>query len=1071
MRYTNPLSHKHGLLADDLRQESKLLRLCEDLQDKILSPIEAPWSWHATEASLTAAEALAADWSSWPEFGPRDVWGRKQDHTWFAAEVEVPAEAAGKTLILRFTSEWHERLGSTDPQCLAYLDGAIAQAIDGNHNELVVARDAVPGTKRTLLVNAFTFFDRPLVGFKVEYLIRNERAEKLYYDLMTPLEVAMRLPQADARRHTVMNLVDEALRALDRRDAYTPEFEASLPAAEAVAARIYAIIDTEARPTISAVGHTHLDVGWRWRVRHTRDKTGRSFATVLNLMEEYPQFVFMYNQASLFDFLKADYPETWDRVGEKVKTGQFEIEGAMWVEPDANIVSGESLIRQIMRGRRFHIEEFGVTPTVVWLPDTFGYSANLPQIVEGSGLEYFVTSKVSWNDSDRHPYDTFVWRGIDGTTTKAQLITAQRLESEAIYTTYNSDLSAAEVMGAWKRYEPKAVNDEVLVCYGFGDGGGGPTRAMIERGTRLERGIPGAPKVKMEGIRPFFDRLSQKIDADPSRFPVWNGELYLQYHRATLTSVAKNKANNRKAERLMKELEFLSAMAILMVPGTTYPTEAINAFWEMIMINQFHDILPGTSIEEVFDDSDTEYDEMFSTLASGNGLWQTMARGVSGVEDGGLRVVNFTGQTRKDALVAFESALTPQTVALVQDGVARPLQPLVGAAGETRLAAPVSDVPSLGWASAELVSYDDPAKTSTGVSVSPDHLENDLIRVRFDGAGEITSVYDKTRDRELVAVGQTANRLIAFEDKPMEHDAWDIERYFEEQFWPLSDEPVAVEVVETGPYRVAIRQERQYHNSRVVQVVSLEQGARQVEFDTYVDWNERQTVLKACFPFDLNCSEIRSEIQFGHVTRATHRNTSWDRARYEASMHRWVDMSEADFGAALINDCKYGYDAVEQLVRLTLLRGPIEPYPEADVGEHRFRYALVAHDGVSDLSDVLLAAERFNNPIGVIGDTEIVGPSAGDASARFSFASVDKSNVTLETVKKAEASDALIMRVFEHANVRATVRITFGVPIKSVRRVNLMEEKAGPPLEITDNSVTLSLRPFEIATLLIEPAQ
>ena len=272
--------------------------------------------------------------------------------------------------------------------------------------------------------------------------------------------------------------------------------DASLAAAEKIAAEIYALEDTEVQPTVTAVGHTHLDVGWLWRVMHTRDKTGRSFATVLALMEEYPDFVFMYNQSVLFDFLKSDYPELWKRVKERVKSGQFEIEGAMWVEPDVNIVSGESLVRQIMRGRRFHIEEFGVTPKVVWLPDTFGYSANLPQIMARSGLEYFVTSKLSWNDTDRQPYDTFFWRGIDGTTIKAQLLTAQKFESDAIFTTYNSDLSVSEVMGAWKRYEPKAANDEILICYGYGDGGGGPTRAMVERGLRLQKGIPGAPKVR-----------------------------------------------------------------------------------------------------------------------------------------------------------------------------------------------------------------------------------------------------------------------------------------------------------------------------------------------------------------------------------------------------------------------------------------------------------------------------------------------------------------------------------------------------------------------------------------------
>ncbi|HTN62506.1 MAG TPA: alpha-mannosidase, partial [Devosia sp.] len=585
MTYSNPLSAKLALMDDDLKMEGKLLRLCADLHAKILTPVEAPFQWHYSEAEMSADQALKADWRGWKSFGARTVWAKKQGHTWFAGETTVPKEAAGKTFVMRVTSQWQDRPGSTDPQCLAYLDGSIAQALDGNHTEMVLARNAKPGAKRIVQVNAFTFFERPLVGFTVEFFIRNERAEKLYYDLQSPLEVAIRLHQSDPRRHAILRLVNDALRALDRRGEHTAAFEASLGAAEKIAAKIYQLKDTEVQPTITAVGHTHLDVGWLWRVMHTRDKTGRSFATVIELMTEYPQFVFMYNQSVLFNFLKTDYPETWAKLKTKVKSGQFEIEGAMWVEPDVNIVSGESLVRQIMRGRRFHIEEFGVTPKTVWLPDTFGYSANLPQVMARSGLEYFVTSKLSWNDTDRHPYDTFFWRGIDGTKTKAQLITAQKFESEAIYTTYNSDLSVSEVMGAWKRYEPKAAYDEVLLCYGFGDGGGGPTRAMIERGTRMQRGIPGAPKLKLEGIVPFLNRLGTAMEADPARFPEWNGELYLQYHRGTLTSVAKNKATNRKSERVMKELELLSALAHAQ-SGASYPSAQINAFWETILINQ-----------------------------------------------------------------------------------------------------------------------------------------------------------------------------------------------------------------------------------------------------------------------------------------------------------------------------------------------------------------------------------------------------------------------------------------------------------------------------------------------------
>lgn len=1064
MTYFNPQSSKLGLLDDDLKMEGKLIRLCADLQKKILTPINGvAWQWHVQRADVRAEQALAADWTKWEQFGPHSVWAKKQGHTWFAAEVTVPSEAKGKTFVLKFTSQWQDRPGSTDPQCLAYIDGKIAQALDGNHTELVIERNAKPGSKHVLMVNAFTFFDRPLVGFTVDFFTRSERTEKLYWDLQTPLDVAVRLYQNDPRRQAILNIIDRALRALDRRDGFTPEFEASLGDAEKIAGEIYKLVDTESQPQVTAVGSTHLDVGWLWRVIHTRDKTGRSFATVLNLMEEYPEFIFMYNQSVLFDFLKQDYPELWERMLKKVKSGQFEIEGAMWVEPDVNIVSGESLVRQIMRGRRFHLEHFGVDPKTVWLPDTFGYSANLPQVMDKSGLKYFVTSKLSWNDTDRHPYDTFFWKGIDGTVTKAQLITAQKYDSEEIFTTYNGDLSVSETMGAWKRYEPKAVNNEVVMSYGYGDGGGGPTRAMIERGIRMERGIPGAPRVKLEGIVPFLERLGARMDAPNSKFPTWNGELYLQYHRGTLTSVAKNKANNRNAERMLRELEFLGVMALTQV-GAAYPSDTLAEFWELVLINQFHDILPGTSIPEVYVDSDNEYGRIFSTLGSQNGPWHAAAQAFAKPQADQLRLLNFTGQSRSD-LVKLGSDSGLDGAALASASGVSPIQKLVSADGSIHYGAPVSGMSALGWTGGQIVST--AAKAPSSLKVSEKHLENDQLRVTFDTSGEITSVFDKARNRETLEQGKTANRLLAYEDKPMEWDAWDIDRYFEEQFWPLADGKSTISVVETGPHRVAIRVERHYQASTVVQVISLAAGARQVEFDTFIDWQERATVLKAQFPFDLNTSEIRSEIQFGHVKRSTHRNTSWDKARFEASMHRWVDLSEADFGIALLNDSKYAYDCLEQSVRLTLVRGSSFPDPKADLGEHRLRYALFVHDGVADLAGVHRAAERFNNPVAVVGSLQPAS-SVADEFTQFSFAQADVDNITLETVKKAEKSDAVVLRIFEHANIRAKAKVTFGLPVKSVRVVNLMEEGDIKPLAINNNAVALSLRPFEIITLMIE---
>ena len=1069
-RYENPLAEQLGLAQDDLNREAKLARLLEDLQSKIRTPVLGSVEWRYAEAEGTDAlplpEAgalpLPDDWQTWPLLTARSVWGTTQKHTWLAAEIEIPAEAQGGTFAINVTSNWRTMQGSTDPQCLAYLDGKIHQAIDGNHTDLVIARDATPGETHIVQINAFTFDERPMVGFQTEMFLRNDRVEALYLDLATAFEVAIHLQQTDVRRHAVLDRVERAIYALDRREGQAEAFVASLPKAERIASEIRDLAAEEIQPVVTAFGHTHLDVAWLWQVKHVRDKTARSFATALNLMEEFPEFVFMYNQAVLFDFLKRDYPELWERVKEKVRSGQFEIEGAMWVEPDANISSGEALVRQIMRGRQFHIDEFGITPKCVWLPDTFGFSAALPQILAKSGIDYFVTSKLSWNDTDRYPYDSFFWRGIDGSKVKSQLITTQAQEANHRKTIYNSKFAVSDILGTWKRYEPKALHDEVMICYGHGDGGGGPTRDMVQRGICMERGIPGAPKLRMEGLRPYLDRLGAKMDARADEFPVWDGELYLQYHRGTLTSVAKNKKNNRNAERAMRELEFVASMAAL-IKRVEYPRTAIRELWDIVLLNQFHDILPGTSIAAVYEDSDADYSRLFAEMRSAHGTMQSALTSLFSSECGHLVLMNVTGQRRDGECIELCSETELSGLVVATSSGSHVIQSILRADGNKSYMAPIADLPAMGWSEAQIVSASN--HLTSGLSVSETHLENDVIAIHFDKNGEISSIMDKASNRELIQPGKRANRLVAYEDKPKNYDAWDIDCYYRENSWALSNAQTIVEVVETGPHRAALRIERHYARSRIVQVISLQARQKQIEFDTEIDWQERQTLLKAEFPYDLNTSETRAEIQFGHVKRPSHGNTSWDQARFETCMHRWVDMSEPDFGAALLSDSKYGYGALEQTLSLTLLKGPVMPDPDADLGLHKFRYALLLHRGEEDLPQVVRAAERFNNPILVHGDLE---PGAGrfvSLDHSFSFASVDCANLTLETVKIAEAGSDVILRVFEHANRRCTANIQFGLPIASVTETDLMERYCGERLKIVGNLVELSFRPFEIKTL------
>lgn len=949
------------------------------------------------------------------------IWGEPDGYYWFAGSIRSPEQLEGRRVFVRVEAAFGSVMGRSDPQCLVRINGRIAQGVDGNHREFLLTDSATAGELFEIVIEAGTIEDRRQLGFSCELVVHDRRAEKIYYDLRVPGEVARLLQPDDPRRHFIFSRISEALSLIDLRPGDPRRFAASLESAEAVADQIYAAADADQMPTIVATGHTHIDVAWLWRVRETRQKMARSMATALALMEEYPDYRFMYNQCLLLDYLQADYPELFERIGERVAAGQFEIEGALWLEPDVNVTGGEALVRHILHGVRYHQRTYGVRPRIVWLPDTFGYSAALPQLMEKSGLDTFVTHKLSWNDTNRMPFETFHWRGIDGTSVAAYFLTTQPYDSKSIGTTYCPNLKPTHVMGAWRRHGQQEINDELFLVYGHGDGGGGPTREMLENVRRMERGIPGCPKVRHEPMRPFFERLLAKMRAAPERYATWVGELYLEFHRGTLTSVAKNKRNNRLAELALREIETLASLA-LHDGVADYPADQLWDLWQIVLLNQFHDILPGSSIGAVFDDSDADYARFFARAAA---LRERLASGLVA----GEAVFNGLGRSR-GGLVSLPAQRPGAQRAVRADGSAEWL-------------VPVAPVPALGFAPLA------PATSPGSLSASAGHLENELLSVTFDAAGRLTSLFDKRRGREVLKPRRLGNRLVAHRDLPAQYDAWDIDRSFEDQSWEI-DDLVSVDVVETGPHRAAIRFEWGYESSRIVQVVSLEAGADRVEFDSFVDWHEHNTLLKAGFPLAINADAVRAEIQFGHVRRATHSNTSWDEARYECSMQRWVEASEPDFGVAFLNDCKYGYDAKGGDVRLTLLRSPTYPWPEADQGEHRFRYAVMVHHGFAG-SDVPAAAEAFNTPLRVLS-----GSAARQAGA---LAELVGPGVTIESVKKAEDGDALILRLWETHGRRADAELRLPPGIVGAAVVDLLEQE-GAELPLDGAALRLAFLPF-----------
>jgi len=1034
----------------DKKQATKLKHHLELLKKIAWQQSACEVVLHEQNAHALADGMLKQDWRTWPTIGKDFAWGTPSGHHWFAGELVVPKTGASITPYLKLIAKNEILLGRTDPQCQVWLDGKLCQAFDGYHRELFLPSTMQAGDNAIIHINAYTAEIERQLGIGLVWFEQHDDAASLYYDLSISFEAAVRLNENDARRHNMFNLIDKSLNTLDMR-ARDDAFSASVKLALEIAQGIFEGDQKGSASTLSLVGHTHIDVAWLWPISQTREKMVRSMSTACKLMDEYPEFIFMYNQCILFEWLKEDAPELFERIKVHVKSGQFEIEGAMWLEPDVNLISGESLVRQITRGMAFQQKEFGITPRVLWLPDTFGYTAAIPQLMAQSGLDIFVTSKCSWNDANRMPYDTFEWQGIDGTSVTAFLITAQtddKGERGDHRTDYGPHLDVSSAVGAWNRYEPKALNQNVLVPYGHGDGGGGPCRVMLENAKRMQKGVPGLPQVKLEGITPYFDRLRETISQSEKKFPRWVGELYFEYHRGTLTSLAKNKRHNANGEHMLRELELLAVLAKLDGHDVAQASMEIDALWKILQLNQFHDILPGTSIPQVYADSDSDYADMF---ARGKSLYEKLAPMALGKN----LLLNGIGTKRKNSLVQFEPNNDVVAVSIGEEALI--LQKAHRADGSFSFTAPVEHMAPT--AQLDVVACEKAADEIVELSIDEHHLENAHLRILINQNGEVTSIFDKLTRREVLNAGTVGNQLRVYEDKPLNWDAWDIDWYYEEKSWPLG-QPAIVEVIETGPHRAALRIERKYNNSKITQIVSLAANARQVEFDFYADWQESQSLLKAEFDFDVTTDHIKSQIQFGHVSRPTHRNTSWDEARFEASMHRWVAFEEAEFSIGVLNDCKYGYGARDTQMGVTLIKSGIYPHPSADREEHLCRYAITINDGPNLVEKINRQAMDFATPLVFKGDLK-----SSSARAKQALISWDAENVVLHAAKLADHSEDVVFRLCEEAGKRTRVNIQMDKRFGNVRIINLLEQDIASCVPNQMDSIEIELKPFQIITL------
>jgi len=1037
--------------------------------------------WQYIEYTADEASHSLADFSAVPEseLSPitlQDTWGGYDRTAWFKASISIPEgfinPGEKPALILKFAK--NEGWDITNVECLLYVNGKAVQGLDMWHSEVVLDESMLTGGELTLAIKAWAgLYDSSKVRtFGETTFTKLHTQTDEFYFTTTALANAVELLNAnDLRRIKLTKLLQDTFTKINFLNPKSEAYYNSIGSALAFLKQGLALLRRpEIKPTVHAVGHSHIDMAWLWRLNATREKASRTFSTVLNLMEQFPEYCYMHASPQLYKFLAQDYPEIFNRIKEKIESGRWEATGGMWVEADINIPCGESLVRQFLYGKRYLKEVLGVDTNVLWLPDVFGYSAALPQIAKKSGIDYFMTTKISWNQYNHFPHDTFNWRGLDGTEILTHFITTPSEDGAA--STYNGEMIPREVPGIWDNYKQKDINDQLLLAYGFGDGGGGPTREMLMTRRAMED-IPGLPYVKPGKVEPYFKALGTALANAP--LETWDGELYLEYHRGTYTTQAYSKKANRKIEHELHNAEFLSMLRDLKLGTAEYPAEPLNEIWERVLLLQFHDIIPGTSIRQVYEESRANYEQLLNQSA---GLVANAIGAINSeikLNQDSVVVYNNLSWRRDTAelFVPFSELIKEDTIFTDSDGYT-----LESQKSENGLYVVFTELPPLGYKTYAISTGDTPEaddffKLETGADKTS--LETNFYNVEFNANGEITSLYDKLAKR-YVGKG-SLNALEAYEDKPLNFDAWDIDIFYKEK--PCNCfEYGGLEVVEQGNLKTILRRKINFNQSKIEQDIIFYTRNRRIDFKTNIDWNESQVLLKAAFPLDIRATSAAYDIQFGYVERPNHSNDERDFAQFEVCAHKWTDISESGYGVALFNDSKYGYDCKDSVMRLTLLKSPINPDETADRGNHEFTYALYPHLGNLVGSYVQTRAAEFNSPVLCYE----VPATSGSNFAEVSLLRVDAHtpqlldddpalHVIVDTVKKAEDGKALILRAYECNNRalnEAVIQLDSCVRFTKAIETNLMEEPlAEQKLKIDGQSLIFDIKPFEIKTFML----
>lgn len=970
-----------------------------------------------------------------------EVWGTAWQSAWLHVTGQVPPEWAGEDVALCFNVNGEALVFDADG-CPAYGLTHASVFDDGQGKDIYRLFEPCKGGENVDLwieaaANGLFGINRNPHGDRwspkrhgtysghVKYIdlcLFDTDLWHLYLDLDVLFNLEQSLPEHTPRRTRLLTGICAAI------DVYADNRNNATPARAALAP----LFQTPVNPadlTVTAVGHAHIDTGWLWPVRETIRKSARTFASQLSLMDRYPDFIFGASQPQHYAFIKAHYPALFEKIRARIAEGRWECQGAMWVEADCNITSGESLVRQMLHGKNFFMDEFGVNVRNLWIPDVFGYSAAIPQIMKLAGVDFFLTQKLSWSLHNTFPHSTFKWRGIDG----SEIITHFPPEN-----TYNSFLMPNSMRQAQDRFAENNRCDEFISLFGLGDGGGGPREDHVERGLR-QQALNGTPAIRFGTAEAFFDRLARNAD----ELETWVGELYLELHRGTLTTQAATKRGNRKLELKLRETEALCAC----LPADRYPRAELDRIWKKLLINQFHDILPGSSIQTVYATALQDYAECMDAC---DALMTQATTHLFPADELALTLFNSLS-IDYTAPITLPASWSGHQV-LDAGGAPLPCQ-ATGNGPVVRITLPPLSFTTLRRGAAA------PAPPPTAHPPVP-VLENALVRYEFTPDGAIARILDKQNGRERLPDKAEANVFSLYVDRPHSWDAWEVDLYYENQ-WLENARGIAWAPLASGAVQTGLRFSLAIGDSTIEQSITLPADSPCLRFDTRVDWQELHKMLRVAFPTRAMTTEATCEIQYGFVKRPTHRNTSWDMAKFEVAAYRYVDLSDRDGGLALLNDCKYGFKVHEHVVDMNLLRSPTEPDPDADVGTHTFSYALLPRSDAFEPAEVIPPAAMLNQPPVIIEGRAHTGTLLPCA--------LSSDGLSLEVLKRGEKQDCWVVRLVEtHGRISCgTLHAT--VAAAAWVDTDLMEWNDGARRP-ADAPLAVELKPFEIRTLKLLPA-